>query len=239
MSSSTTLYISAGATDQSVLIPLVQDAAATSPGEAITGLAHNTASLTAYYKRGATGAATAITLVTQTNGGAHADNGFVEVDATNMPGVYRLDLADAIVASGVPFVTISIKGAADLAAHTISIQLLDDAATVASQVDSTLAGDFTTLNTKLDAIDANVDAVLVDTGTDIPATLTTIAGYIDTEISAILADTGTTLDGKLDAIKAITDQFVFTVANQVDANMQSINDITVTGDGQSGTEFSV
>lgn len=65
-------------------------------------------------------------------------------------------------------------------------------------------------------VDGNVDAILVDTGTDIPASLTTIAGYLDTEIAAI---------------KAKTDQLTFTVSNQVDANVQSINDATVTGDG--------
>lgn len=70
-------------------------------------------------------------------------------------------------------------------------------------------------------------------------------GEIATEIGAILVDTGTTLDGKVDtidtvvdAIKVQTDKFVFTVANQVDANIQSINDVTVTGDG-SGTPFNV
>lgn len=57
----------------------------------------------------------------------------------------------------------------------------------------------------LATVDGNVDAVLVDTGTTLPATLATIAGYIDTEIAAILADTGTTLDGKLNAIQAVTD----------------------------------
>lgn len=41
------------------------------------------------------------------------------------------------------------------------------------------------------------------------------------------------------AIKAKTDQLAFTVANQVDANTQSINDVTITGDGQPGTEFGV
>jgi hypothetical protein len=52
-----------------------------------------------------------------------------------------------------------------------------------------------------------------------------------TDITAILVDTGTTLDGKIDtidtvvdAIKVTTDKFVFTVANQVDANMVAISD---------------
>ena len=87
-------------------------------------------------------------------------------------------------------------------------------------------------------VDANVDLILEDTGTTLPATLATIAGYIDTEIAAILTDTGTTLDGKLDAIdalvdaiKAKTDSLTFTNAGEVDANVQSINDAEVTGDG--------
>lgn len=41
------------------------------------------------------------------------------------------------------------------------------------------------------------------------------------------------------AIKAKTDSLTFTVAGQVDANVQSINDVTITGNGQAGTEFGV
>lgn len=61
---------------------------------------------------------------------------------------------------------------------------------------------------------------------------------IETNVAAILVDTGTTLDGKIDtidtvvdAIKVQTDKLTFTVANQVDANIQSVNDASLTGDG--------
>lgn len=61
---------------------------------------------------------------------------------------------------------------------------------------------------------------------------------VKSDTAAILTDTGTTLDGKIDtidtvvdAIKVQTDKFVFTVANQVDANVQYINDAALTGDG--------
>ena len=37
----------------------------------------------------------------------------------------------------------------------------------------------------VDTVDSVVDAILVDTGTTLPATLTAIAGYIDTEVAAI------------------------------------------------------
>tara|TARA_Y100000401_G_scaffold30623_1_gene22374 strand:+ start:13029 stop:15281 length:2253 start_codon:yes stop_codon:yes gene_type:complete len=42
---------------------------------------------------------------------------------------------------------------------------------------------------KVDVIDGIVDDILVDTGTTIPATLTTIDDFLDTEVAAILADT--------------------------------------------------
>lgn len=41
------------------------------------------------------------------------------------------------------------------------------------------------------------------------------------------------------AIKAKTNSLTFTVAGQVDANIQSINDVTVTGNGSSGNKFGV
>lgn len=58
----------------------------------------------------------------------------------------------------------------------------------------------------VDTIDGIVDSILVDTGTDIPATLATlataanlatVAGYLDTEIAAILEDTGTTIPAQI------------------------------------------
>jgi len=105
----------------------------------------------------------------------------------------------------------------------------------------------------VNTIDSNVDAILVDTGTTLPAQIGTPVGAdisadiaaVKAETANILTDTGTTLpatlttiDSVVDAIKVQTDKFVFTVANQVDANIQSINDVTITGDG-GGTPFDV
>lgn len=102
----------------------VQNSSVTT-GAGLTGLVFNSAGLTCYYRRGATGTATALTLATQTVGGVHADGGFVEIDATNMPGMYRLDLSDAIQATGVPYVTLMLKGATNMAPVTIELQLVD------------------------------------------------------------------------------------------------------------------
>lgn len=80
------------------------------------------------------------------------------------------------------------------------------------------------LDTQLSTIDTNVDAVLVDTGTTLDGKLDTIDNFLDTEVAAI---------------KTKTDQLTFTKANEIDANVQSLNGVTLTGDGQTGTEFSV
>jgi hypothetical protein len=66
----------------------------------------------------------------------------------------------------------------------------------------------------------------------------TIDDFLDTEIAAILAAVDTevaailaAVDTEVAAIKAKTDQLTFTAANQVDANIQSINDTPVLGNG--------
>jgi hypothetical protein len=73
---------------------------------ALTGLVFNTAGNIASYRRQGAARA-AISLVTQTVTGAYSSGGFVEVDATNMPGLYRLDVPDAAFAVGVEYVTVS------------------------------------------------------------------------------------------------------------------------------------
>ena len=118
--STQTAFITAGATSQSVDISLVQNAGATSPGNPITGLVFNTASLTAYYRVGQTGTLTSISLVTQTVGGAYSSGGFVEIHATNAPGQYRLDIPNAVIASAGE-ANITLTGAASLATHTLKI----------------------------------------------------------------------------------------------------------------------
>jgi hypothetical protein len=112
--------IKKGATSQTVYIEVLDSTSTT--GGRKTGLAFGTSGLTAYYARiGA--AATAITLVTQTASGAWSSGGFAEVDSANMPGVYRLDVPNAAVASGVDSVVVTLKGATGMAQVSIAIQL--------------------------------------------------------------------------------------------------------------------
>lgn len=70
-------------------------------GTSKTGLVFNSSGAVASYIRDK-GARTAITLATLTSSSAvHADGGFVEIDSTNAKGLYRFDIPDAVIASGV------------------------------------------------------------------------------------------------------------------------------------------
>lgn len=167
------------------LIVFIQDSSSTT-GAGLTGLVYNSASLVCYYVRPGSAAA-ALSLATQTVTGAHADGGFVEIDATNMPGLYRLDLSDAVVATGVDSVAVMLKGATNMAPVTLEIQLTDvdlndgvrggmtalpdAAADAAGGLIISDAGGFD-VDTQLGA---DIDAILVDTNslndTKIPQTL--------------------------------------------------------------------
>lgn len=120
-------------------------------------------------------------------------------------------------------------------------------ASLATNVDAILTDTGTTLDGKINTIDDFLD-------TEVAA----ILAAVDTEIGAIKAVTDllpnagaltslatqasvNTIDDFLDteiaAIKAKTDSLTFTVANKVDANIKSVNDVTVTGTGAGGDEW--
>ncbi len=87
-----------------------------------------------------------------------------------------------------------------------------------------------------DARIANLDATISSRTkpADTQAAVTTVAsvsGSVGSVTGLTASDVG--------SIKTQTDKLAFTVTNQVDANMKSINQTTITGDGQPGTEFGV
>lgn len=63
------------------------------------------------------------------------------------------------------------------------------------------------------------------TGFATSAALTTVEGKVDT------------VDTVVDAIKAKTDSLTFTTAGQVDANIQSVNDVALQGNGTAGNSW--
>ena len=91
-------------------------------GAPYTGLVYNTAGLTAYYVL-PQAAAVAITLVTQTVTGAFSSGGFVEIDATHAPGLYRLDIPNAALASG-RFSNVILTGSTNMITVGLEINLI-------------------------------------------------------------------------------------------------------------------
>lgn len=116
------LALAKGTTSKLIDI-FVQDSSSTT-GAGLTGLAYNTASLTAYYYREGAASATAITLATMTLG-TWATGGFIVADATNMPGVYQLGIPNAALATGANSVVGMLKGAANMAPVVFEIELTD------------------------------------------------------------------------------------------------------------------
>ena len=116
------LFVQAQATSNRSEYVFVQDSASTTGGGK-TGIAFNASGFTAYYVRPA-GIATAITLATQTVTGAWSSGGWVEVDATNLPGIYRFDIPNAVFATGVDHAVVMLKGASGMAPVSLEYQLV-------------------------------------------------------------------------------------------------------------------
>lgn len=116
------LQILKGTTSKSIDI-FIRDSSQTD-GRGLTGLVFNTASLVAYQHRPGSAAA-AITLATLASAtAAWSSGGFIAVDGTNMPGLYRLDLPDAVLAAGVDEVVVMLRGAANMEPVVLEIQLV-------------------------------------------------------------------------------------------------------------------
>lgn len=105
-----------GATDKFLLVHLYTTAGADATGKAYTDM-------TITYTRNNASADADVTEATMTMG-THADGGFVEVDATNSPGLYQFGIPDAAIADGAEEVTITFA-ATGVVTMSKSISLID------------------------------------------------------------------------------------------------------------------
>jgi len=116
------LTVKAGSTSKRIAI-FVTDASST-VGAGLSGLVFNSLGLTAYYWREDAGdvGGTAISLVTATRG-SYTSSGFIEKDATNLPGCYEVGVPNAVFAAGAAWAVLVIKGASNMVPVTIEIEL--------------------------------------------------------------------------------------------------------------------
>lgn len=113
--------VGVGVTNRIEYINIIDSLSSTGLGK--TGIAYNTSGLSGHYVRSA-GSATSISFVPQTANGAWASGGFAEVDSTLMPGIYRVDLPNAIFSSGSDKAIVMIRGAANTVPVTLEYQLV-------------------------------------------------------------------------------------------------------------------
>lgn len=90
----------------------------------MTGLTNASSGLTWYYWREDTGNAggTSVSVVSATRG-TFTSGGFIEVDATNLPGFYELGVPNAVLASGAKWAVMLLKGVTNMVPVPIEIEL--------------------------------------------------------------------------------------------------------------------
>jgi hypothetical protein len=108
------MIVTAGKTSVSIFVYFVDDDSGVAPGEGTTGLLFSdieTGGSASYVRQG--GARVDFTLVTLASASAAwTVGGFILVDNTNMPGLYRVDIPNAALVTGVDQVVIELVAAA-------------------------------------------------------------------------------------------------------------------------------
>jgi hypothetical protein len=132
---------------------LVQNAASTSPGDPVLGLAYNTSNLVAYYRQAGTGTLTSIALATLASAtAAYSSGGFVQISSTNAPGQYRFDIPNAVLATAGEW-NITFSGApagtvGNMETHTIKVIVMAfDLFTTTGFTQQQLTESYPTVNT--------------------------------------------------------------------------------------------
>jgi len=116
------LDILQGKTSKRIVV-FIQSSISTN-GAGLTGLVNNSGGLTWYYWREDTGnaAGTIVNIVSATRG-TFTSSGFIEIDATNLPGFYELGVPNAVLASGATWAVMMLQGAANMVPCPVEIQL--------------------------------------------------------------------------------------------------------------------
>lgn len=157
-------------------------------------------------------------------------------------------LSEAGIASAVRTELTTELGRIDVATSTRASQTsVDDIPTAAENADA-IWDESVTGHVTVDTYGARIGTRLDNTITSRMASYTQPTGFLAATFPTTVGDATaaalTTVEGKIDtvdtvadAIKAKTDSLTFTVPGQADVNIQYVNDVEVTGNGQSGTEW--
>ena len=226
------LSIIVGSTSQSILVDLY--ILATGAGQ--TGLVYNSTGLTAYYSFAGTNAtSTSITLATLAAvTSAYSSGGFKELDATNMPGVYRFDVPTAVLAASKGReVIITFNGYSGMAQRHIKIELtavdnqstgfgLVNASANVAQINAVSTSSVTAVNANI----GTTQAITFDANNYQKVDLVDIAG---TAVSATTAQLGVNVVNWNNTVVATP-----ATAGIPDVNVKNINNAAASTPGASG-----
>ena len=187
----------------------------TADGTAATGLTITNFDLQ-YVRSGAAPSAKVDATALAATDSAHADNKAIEIDATDQPGVYRVDWPDAAFAAGVPEVVLTVKVATAFTEH-LAVQI--DAPVDVAKVD----GDATAAANLNLACD-NYSATRGLTGTALPAAAADAAGGVPVSDAGGLAlDTMVGTDGKVAISTDAQD-----LSGTLDVNTKTVTNAAIT-----------
>jgi hypothetical protein len=130
----------------------------------VTGISFNTPNLVCYYVRNNSATVT-VPLVTQTSTGAWVSGGFCEVDSVKLPGLYRFDIPNAMIATGTTSASFAIKGASGSNGAYVTVEF-DQASMLISTPGYKLISDQLGANGELDIVQGTQTTVklqIVDT----------------------------------------------------------------------------
>lgn len=118
------LILKSQTTSNKRMVIFVQDSSA-STGAGLAGLTDVSAGLTWYSWREDTGnaAGTAVSIVSATRG-SFTSGGFIEIDATNLPGFYEIGVPNTVLATGATWAVMLLRGATNMAPVAIEINLV-------------------------------------------------------------------------------------------------------------------
>ena len=201
----------------------VQDSSATD-GSGLTGLAFNSASLTAYWIAEGDATATAITLATMT-AGTWVSGGFDEVDATNLPGVYEIGLPNICIdATSEGSVVVMFKGATNMSPVLLEIELdgIDYTTAIDSQVMSATMSSYTAAGSLGLFLNDQYDLAItgITTGVETRAGKHSVAGTVMMSTNAALSD------GTLTAKKPSDDSTFQTYTVTTDASANNVTGVS-------------
>lgn len=178
-------------------------------GDGLTGIAFG--DITGYYYRSGAAAVVELAALKTMTLGTWVTEGFIEVDAVNMPGYYQLGLPDVALIAGVNQVNFLLKGATNMAPLPLEIQLIDPIAYEGGiWVDSGAANTNTVPGT--DGLRGNPVSTLV--------AARTLADAIGVKKYYIVNDSTLTL-----AASHLNWEFIgIGLRNQIDLGSQNVND---------------